>query len=228
MAMPEPIRIALADKEAKDNARMLELAARLDGKEASSGADAMRLAMATPTSVDRSVPLPMSVATAPVSLEPTTTASVSSGVVSQPATLAADVLVRAAAPSRRLLQLPPSRRLRRRGRRRRSRWRRRPPPRPRPRHARVDGFLPVPELTDDGSETAAAPPPSPAPAAKPAPTESAPADAATLEERMLAGSTPADPRVANSYASASQEDEGLTGMVLKLIRKQQDDGLPAQ
>ena len=43
---------------------------------------------------------------------------------------------------------------------------------------------------------------------------------------MLAGSTPADPTVANSYASASQEDQGLTGMVLKLIRKQPLDDAP--
>ncbi len=40
---------------------------------------------------------------------------------------------------------------------------------------------------------------------------------------MLAGSAPADASVANSYASASTEDEGLTGMVLKLIKKQGDD-----
>ena len=51
-------------------------------------------------------------------------------------------------------------------------------------------------------------------------------DAATLEERMLAGSTPADANVVNSYASAAQEDEGLTGMVLKLIRKQQEEETP--
>ena len=40
---------------------------------------------------------------------------------------------------------------------------------------------------------------------------------------MLAGSTPDDSGVANSYASASEEEDGLTGMVLKLIRKQQQD-----
>jgi hypothetical protein len=45
---------------------------------------------------------------------------------------------------------------------------------------------------------------------------------------MLAGSTPPDPTVANSYASASEEDDGLTGMVLKLIRKQKYDDPPAQ
>ena len=43
---------------------------------------------------------------------------------------------------------------------------------------------------------------------------------------MLAGSTPADANVVNSYASAAQEDEGLTGMVLKLIRKQQEEETP--
>ena len=40
---------------------------------------------------------------------------------------------------------------------------------------------------------------------------------------MLAGSTPADASVANSYAAAEAEDDGLTGMVLKLVRKQQED-----
>jgi hypothetical protein len=40
---------------------------------------------------------------------------------------------------------------------------------------------------------------------------------------MLAGSTPADASVANSYAAAEEEDEGLTGMVLRLVRKQQAD-----
>jgi hypothetical protein len=90
---------------------------------------------------------------------------------------------------------------------------------------RIDqGFLPVPELRS--SEVASAPAaPKPA-AAAPAQTEAS-SDTATLEERMLAGSAPNDPTVANSYASASQEDQGLTGMVLKLIRKD-GDPVPAQ
>jgi hypothetical protein len=40
---------------------------------------------------------------------------------------------------------------------------------------------------------------------------------------MLAGSTPADSSVANAYAEASAEEDGLTGMVLKLIRKEPGD-----
>jgi len=227
MAMPEPVRIALAGKQAQDNARMLDLAARLDGKEASHGADAIRVAMAIPTSVDRSVPLPISVATAPVSIEPTTTASVSSGVVSQPAALAGISSAPNAEPAVAEAAAEPEA----------------PPARPEAPIAvaatppsapaatatpAADGFLPVPDLADSNSESAAAAPPKPPAAAKPEPAVTAPADAATLEERMLAGSTPADPTVANSYASASQQDEGLTGMVLKLIRKQQYDDPPAQ
>jgi hypothetical protein len=49
------------------------------------------------------------------------------------------------------------------------------------------------------------------------------ADDATLEERMLAGSAAFDAPVANSYASASTEEEGLTGMVLRLIKKNPED-----
>ena len=80
------------------------------------------------------------------------------------------------------------------------------------------GFLPVPELRSGEVDT---PQPAAAPSAPPPP-----ADAATLEERMLAGSAP-DESVANSYASASEEEDGLTGMVLKLIKKQQEGvGLP--
>lgn len=36
---------------------------------------------------------------------------------------------------------------------------------------------------------------------------------------MLAGSSPADASVDDSYASASEEDDGVTGMVLRLIKK---------
>ena len=75
MSMPEPIRIAVAEKQSRDNQRMLELAARQSG----SGAAALQVALGTPSSVERSTSAPMSVATAPVSLEPTeptTTASV--------------------------------------------------------------------------------------------------------------------------------------------------------
>ena len=85
MSMPEPLRIALADKQAQDSARMLDLASRLDGKEASNGAEAIRLAMATPSTVDRSEALPMSIANASVSIEPAITSSVSpGGLLAQP------------------------------------------------------------------------------------------------------------------------------------------------
>ena len=80
MSMPESIRIAMGEKQARDNERMLQIASKLDGREGGSGAAALQLAFAAPTSVERSTLLPMSVATAPVSLEPTvepaTTASV--------------------------------------------------------------------------------------------------------------------------------------------------------
>ncbi len=189
MSMPEPIRIALAEKEAKDNERMLLIATRLDRREDASGAASLRLALATPTSVDRSIPLPISIATVPVSLEPTTTASVGLQPIA-PANLAPPP---AAAP---VVAVVPTQV---------------PAARPEPAAAlapEVAGFLPVPELRSGEIEATPA-------AASP--------DAATLEERMLAGSTPADTSVANSYASAAEEDAGLTGMVLRLIRKQQAD-----
>ena len=75
MSMPETIRIAVGEKQSRDNQRMLELAARQGG----TGAAELQVALGTPSSVERSTSAPMSVATAPVSLEPTeptTTASV--------------------------------------------------------------------------------------------------------------------------------------------------------
>jgi murein L,D-transpeptidase YafK len=227
MSMPEPIRIALADRQAKDGERMLEIASRLDRREAGNGAAALRLALAMPSTVERSAPLPMSVATVPVSLEPTTTASVGSepttsfDLTAPPAAVSAAPAVAvapapAAQPTLATMAAPAHV----------------PAARPEPPVAvavaptdapaseepsafsRVDqAFLPVPELRSgeiDGATTEAAPP-----------AEASP-DAATLEERMLAGSSPADASVANSYAAAEAEDDGLTGMVLKLIRKQQD------
>ena len=86
MSMPEPIRIALADKEAQGqpaHARSRREARRQGGRQRRRG-DA-GLPSLTPTTVDRAEPLPMSVATGAVSLEPATTASVSPGAVSQPA-----------------------------------------------------------------------------------------------------------------------------------------------
>ena len=96
----------------------------------------------TPTTVDRAEPLPMSVATGPVSLEPATTASVASGAVSQPAGPVAYVPPATASSSSAAaasLPRPPRPRLRLhapnplplRRRPRSSRLRRRPPSLPR-------------------------------------------------------------------------------------------------
>ncbi len=201
MSMPEPIRVALADKQAKDQAKMLAIAERLDRREGQNGVAALRLAFLTPSSVDRAAPLPMSVAEAPVSLEPATTASVlparQASVPIAAAPAPAPVPAPAPAPAPRPAAVASA------------------APAPAPKPAAKAGFLPVPELRSAVHDT----PPPPAPAAAP-PTGG---DAATLEERMLAGSTPADSSVANSYASATPEDDGLTGMVLQLIRKEQDD-----
>jgi hypothetical protein len=218
MSMPETIRTALGAKQARDNERMLEIAARLDQREGQSGAAAIRLALAEPSSVERSMPLMMSVATAPVSLEPTTTAvepAMTASVSAQPSgtdtvtlqPMSPPVAAVASAPAQVPAPLPPvavaAAPI--------------PPAEPDPIAAAIDaGFLAVPDLRSGEVEV----PPQPAAApAQPAPGS----DVATLEERMLAGSTPADASVANSYASASEED-GLTGMVLKLIKKQQQDG----
>ena len=216
MSMPESIRIAAGEKQARDNEKMLQIAAKLDEREGGSGAAAIRLALATPSSVERSVPLQMSVATAGVSLEPApvqpaatepaTTASVAAAApaAAEPTAFVAPAEPAVSAPAVAVAPAPPS------------------PPAPAvavaraPASAPVEntdadgGFLPVPELRTGEVESPAAP------AAAPG--------IATLEERMLAGSTPADENVANSYASASEEEDGLTGMVLKLIRKQQQEG----
>ena len=214
MSMPEPIRIAVEEKEARDNAKMLLIADRLDRREGGNGAQALQVALATPTSAQRAAPLPMSVA-GTVSLEPATTASFqpAPAAITPPAVETAKLpapavtTVTAAAPA------APA-----------------PAPVPRPASASVAtaspaassapaasttaaagaGFLPVPELRTAVKEDAQ----QPTSASEPASSETA-----TLQERMLAGSTAFDPPVANSYASASSEDEGLTGMVLRLIKK---------
>jgi len=221
MSMPETIRTALGAKQARDNERMLEIAARLDQREGQSGAAAIRLALAEPSSVERSVPLMMSVATAPVSLEPATTAvepAMTASVSAQPGgtdtvtsrPLSPPVAAVAARPTP--VPAPPPQPVAVAAA---------PAPGPDPIAAAIDaGFLAVPELRSGEVEVPLQP------AAAPPGTALTPdADVATLEERMLAGSTPADASVANSYASASEED-GLTGMVLKLIKKQQDETAP--
>ncbi len=63
MSMPEPVRIAVEDKEAKDNAKMLRSRSGSTAAKAGSGVEALQVAMATPSSADRATPLPMSVAT---------------------------------------------------------------------------------------------------------------------------------------------------------------------
>jgi murein L,D-transpeptidase YafK len=215
MSMPEPIRIAVEEKEAKDNAKMLLIADRLDRREGGNGAQALQVAMATPTSAQRAAPLPMSVA-GTVSLEPATTASVQpapASVATPPAVetakLPAPAVTTVTSATQAALAAASA---------------------PRPASTSVAtasptassapaasttaaaagaGFLPVPELrtaTGDAQQPAAA-------------SGTAPSETATLQERMLAGSAAFDPPVANSYASASSEDEGLTGMVLRLIKK---------
>jgi murein L,D-transpeptidase YafK len=189
MSMPEPVRIALEQKEAKDNTRMLALAEKLDRKEGRNGAAALRLAMGTPTSADRASPLPISVASGEVSLDPATTASVAA---SPAPPVAASSSAPAPRPAAAVAAAPPPK----------------PAPAPAATASAADAFLPMPELR---TATPDAPP-----AAAAAPANAA----ATLEERMLAGSTPADAPVANSYATATTDDQGLTGMVLKLIKKE--------
>lgn len=224
MSMPETVRVAVAQKEAKDNVKMLALAKRLDRKERSDGLEALTVALATPTSAARAAPMsvPASVLEEP---GPSMTASVPPPESAVPAESApAAVAATEAAPV--------------------------PEPRPRPaavatatpapakpkapaaapavqqaaaeagdvspRAPAGETFLPSPELRKTESASA-----EPAPAAPPkkkpqaAPTQG---DAATLEERMLAGSQQADPGVASAYASASQEDQGLTGFVLRLFK----------
>jgi murein L,D-transpeptidase YafK len=215
MTMPEAIRIAVAEKEARDNQRMLELASREGGN----GLQAMQLALATPSSVARSTSAPMSIATAPVSLEPTepsTTASVSPTATAEPAATAfAPAEETVSAPTAAVAPAPapnakPARPV--------AVANAPEPSAPAAKPAATDStFLPVPELRTGEIDTPTAP------AAQPA--SGSTGGEATLEERMLAGSTPDDSGVANSYATASEEEDGLTGMVLKLIKKR-DDGSP--
>ncbi len=227
MSMPESIRVAVEDKEAKDNAKMLLIADRLDRREGSNGAQVLQVAMATPSSADRAAPLPMSVAGA-VSLEPVTTASVQPAPAldttpAAPTTpVAAPTTATAAAtPAVTTTTVAPA-----------------AAPTPRPAASTAVATAEAPPATDETQTAAPAttvsagflPLPELRTAVDDAPKPAAGAgngtgtDAATLEERMLAGSAPADATVANSYASASSEDEGLTGMVLRLIKKQDEDG----
>jgi murein L,D-transpeptidase YafK len=72
--MPDEIRVALAEKDAKDDARMLKLAAKLDRKDGTAAASVLpRRSQRRPPSHS---PRPMSAAGAPLSLEPATVGSI--------------------------------------------------------------------------------------------------------------------------------------------------------
>jgi hypothetical protein len=91
MTVPDPIRVAVAEKEKKDDEETIVIAAKLEEKEereAEKGwADQQKmLASATATSADGA---PMSVAAAPVSLEPKTVASIEPAAA-EPAKAVAD------------------------------------------------------------------------------------------------------------------------------------------
>ncbi len=225
MAMPDTIRVAVAEKQARDNAKMLQIAERLDRREGGDGAELLMAALDTPTSAQRAAP--MSVANASVTITPSTRATPEQQPLvpaPAPAVASASPPTLAPAPAPRLAPAPsvassaPA-----------------PVPVPAPRPARAavatapaaaparasssqasaSGFLPLPDLR---GEVAAAPPPPP-PAAPP-PSAAPQDDKATLEERMLVESAPADPSVANAYAAAEQENGGLTGFVLRLMKQQ--------
>ena len=72
--MPDEIRLAVAEKDAEDNARMLKLAAKLDRKEGTGAAAILAQAVAAPTTV--ALAAPMSMAASPLSLEPSTVGSI--------------------------------------------------------------------------------------------------------------------------------------------------------
>ena len=203
MTMPEPIRIAVAEREARDDAEMLEIAARLDRRQDTNGASALTLALAEPTSAR--IAAPMSVASGAVNVEPSTTASVgASEAPATPAPGAAPVsdpapidVANAPASSASV-----------------------PEPAPAVSEPAQDAaptesgnVLPLPDLRP--SQDAAPPPP--AATEQPQPEPESPAENATLEERMLVESAPTDPDVANAYANA--EEGGLTGLLLRLYQQ---------
>jgi murein L,D-transpeptidase YafK len=221
MSMPENIRVAVAETQARDNAKMLQIAERLDRKEAAHGAQALALALATPSSAARAAPMSVATASLPA-VEPTATASVASApaaettvpvVASAPAEPAADVAAvqQPAAPVPAPRPAPPQA------------VAAAPQPAAASTTASADtsggAFLPVPSLDSDEEEVAATPPP-PRPAApasaKPKPPEQ---ENATIEERMLVESAPLDPSVANAYAAAEEQDGGMTGFVLRLMKQ---------
>jgi murein L,D-transpeptidase YafK len=205
MSMPEKIRVAVAEKAARDNAKMLAIAERLDRRQNTDGEEALALALATPSSVQRAAP--MSVATASLPLEPAATASVSTSTAA-PA-VAASAPLSAPAPTPRptasvavaAASAAPA------------------ASSPDPTAGQNSDFLPVPSLSAAAVAAPQQPQPAPEPPAASASEEELPPEEqpATLEERMLVESEPLDPSVANAYAAAEEDDGGLTGFVLRLI-----------
>ncbi|MBA3519286.1 MAG: transcriptional regulator [Rhizobiales bacterium] len=74
LMMPDDIRVAVAKKESEDDRNMLKIAARLDRKAGSASDSMLAQALAAPTTA--ALAAPMSVAAAPVSLEPATVSSI--------------------------------------------------------------------------------------------------------------------------------------------------------
>jgi murein L,D-transpeptidase YafK len=206
MTMPEPIRIAMAKKEAGDQKQLIQIASKLERQGKSRGAEALRLALAAPTSTQMAAPMSMVLAPAvpaePGAVAPSMTASVTPAAEpTPPAVQAAPAAAAIAAPQPRPQPAPQPEAVATAA------------PQPAP---AASGFLPVPDLrTGEAAPPSQAAAPSAPPAGTPSP------DAATLQERMLVETAPADDGVANAYASASEEEDGLTGLVLRLYQQQE-------
>ncbi len=215
MSMPERIRVAVAEKQARDNIKLMQLAERLDRKENTNGSQAITLAMAQPSTAQRASPIAISTAALPT--EPAATSTLLSSAPAQ-----STVPIVASAASQPSPDPAP------------------PVPTPRPAAPVVaaapastpaaepaapanSDFLPVPELRTEEVATPAPAPAAEQPAAPEPKREKLLADdgAATLEERMFVESAPLDPSVANAYAEAEAEEGGLTGFVLRLMKQDQ-------
>jgi len=212
MSMPESLRAEVAKKEARDNAKMLLIAERLDRRQNSNGAQAIELALATPSSAERSAPMSVAAASLP-SVEPSQTASIVDQALAEPGTqpLAAPVptarpaqtaVAAVATPAPVIRTSAPAK------------------PAARPAAQAAATTLPVPDVGIQ-EETAPAPQMASTEAAKPGAKKKllSEEETASLKERMLVESAPADPSVANAYAEAEQKDDGLTGFVLRLMKQ---------
>ena len=240
LMMPDEIRVALGKSDAEDDPKMLEMAAKLDRKEGTRAAAVLAGALAAPTTA--AMAAPMSVAAAPLSVEPTATASIAA-TANVPAPAVAEAPTEAASPpsipAHSIANVAPT------------------PTEASPALqagsvelaptlAGVDPVQPdAPAVPAQGSISgvqvvtpAVAPAPTTAPPEllAPAPTFAMPAqpppsppadlaqkptsapDAATLEQRMQAAApAPASPGLANAYAPQPEEEGGLTGFVMKLF-----------